>query len=264
MRRTSSGIRLTRTPRQVRQAAEDRVAVTVLGPGRWRFTQGEVDQVVESSGWETILVDHSTPYEFVRPQDGTTFAFGIDHDDLGLPVDAVRRSVGRVTGSPLQPVLGQHLVNVERALAGLGPGPERSMIGAATADLARALILSVLDDRPPAGAPTPDSLLVRSRLYVRAHAADRDLTPARIARAHHVSVRRLYGAWSQAEVSLAGYLMARRLELAREALSRPESRLRTIASIARDCGFVDPAHFSRRFGAAFGRSPRDWRAGNQP
>jgi transcriptional regulator GlxA family with amidase domain len=36
----------------------------------------------------------------------------------------------------------------------------------------------------------------------------------------------------------------------------------SIADIARDCGYTDPLHFSKRFRAAFGASPLAYRRGN--
>ncbi|GLZ50248.1 hypothetical protein Acsp06_64330 [Actinomycetospora sp. NBRC 106375] len=46
------------------------------------------------------------------------------------------------------------------------------------------------------------SLVLRVRQYVRDHLHERDLTPQRIAAAHHVSVRLLYAVLAGAEISL--------------------------------------------------------------
>jgi AraC-like DNA-binding protein len=75
-----------------------------------------------------------------------------------------------------------------------------------------------------------------------------------------VSPRLLYAAWSRNEVSLAAYVLRQRLELARRALVLGNvGPTPTIAAAARRCGFVDAAHFSRRFREAYGMSPREWR-----
>ncbi|WP_330253344.1 helix-turn-helix domain-containing protein [Nocardia sp. NBC_00565] len=42
-------------------------------------------------------------------------------------------------------------------------------------------------------------------------------------------------------------------------LVRAESGHRAISMIARRCGFRDPTHFVRRFRAAYGTAPREWR-----
>jgi AraC-like DNA-binding protein len=200
--REGTGISLARTPRQVRSIAEERVSLTLLGPGRWRFAQGVVEQVVERECWGACLVDQSAPYAFQRVGSSRMYAVSIDRDALGIPADAVRKAAGRLDRSPLLAMVTRHV------------------------------------DR---------------------HITDADLTPDRIARAHSVSLRTLYAAWAGNALSLAAYIMAQRLELARRALVEPGSRARTIAAVARHYGFVDATHFARRFREAYGLSPREWR-----
>ncbi|GLW11717.1 hypothetical protein Misp01_68450 [Microtetraspora sp. NBRC 13810] len=62
-----------------------------------------------------------------------------------------------------------------------------------------------------------------------------------------------------------GHPPAAALELVRLARARTlllRSNM-TVTVVARDCGFTDPLHFSRRFRAAFGRSPREFRSAHQ-
>jgi AraC-like DNA-binding protein len=102
-------------------------------------------------------------------------------------------------------------------------------------------------------------LLTQIRAYVRQHLRQPDLRPATIATAHNISLRHLYRLCAQAEFGLEQWIISQRLEGAREELALPSSRHRSIAMIARRWGFSDPTHFSHRFRAAFGVSPRDWR-----
>jgi AraC-like DNA-binding protein len=259
LHRTSSGIRLRRTPRMARSWADERMSLTVLGPGRWRFAQRDVDRVVRSDDWETIVVDQSAPYEFERVGDGSTYAFTVSHDMLGLPVDTVRAAAGRLHASPLWPMVSRHVCDVVGSVEQLPSGPATTMIGTATTELFRALVVTAARGGGRDGELSPECLLSRTQAYVAQHAGDRDLTPERIARAHNVSVRKLYTAWSGNAESLANHVIAQRLELARGMLSATGSRSRTIAAVARDCGFVDTPHFSRRFRNAYGMSPREWR-----
>lgn len=55
----------------------------------------------------------------------------------------------------------------------------------------------------------------------------------------------------------AAFVAAARLALAQRLLA---DRALSIASVATRCGYDDPFHFSRRFRAATGQSPRAWRA----
>jgi AraC-like DNA-binding protein len=255
LHRTSSAVRLTRTPGQA-DAGADRLALTLLGPGDWSFRRRGSTRTVRSPRWELILVDHASPYEFVRRGTGSTFAFGLDTADLGLPPAVVAAAADRLERSPLHHLVRRHLLDLARSVDQLS-GPAATMLGTATAELARAYLLSAVGTRPePAG---PEPLLARTRLWIRTHRADADLSAARIARAHAVSVRQLYAAWAGQPETLAGHVLAQRLELAGDLLARPAARARTIGSVARACGFADPAHFSRRFRRAYGVTPREWR-----
>ncbi|MFW5830370.1 MAG: helix-turn-helix transcriptional regulator, partial [Planctomycetota bacterium] len=62
--------------------------------------------------------------------------------------------------------------------------------------------------------------------------------------------RRTYGC------AITTWIARRRLELAAHLLARREL---PIAAVGWACGFRDPAYFSRRFRAHFGRPPREWR-----
>jgi AraC-like DNA-binding protein len=54
-------------------------------------------------------------------------------------------------------------------------------------------------------------------------------------------------------------VLAKRLEAAQAMLLCESYREQAIASIAYQCGFKDPAHFSRLFKARYGASPRNCR-----
>jgi AraC-like DNA-binding protein len=259
LHRTSSGIRLRRTPRQVRQAAEDRIGFVVLSPGRWSFEQHRDVRREQTVKWGLLVVDQAGPYEFGRCGDGSTYAVNIDHTALGLPLRTVREAAGRLHTSPLHRLVMEHVRGVAGTLDTIPPGPATAMLGAATLDLMRALVITAAD--PDRRIPDGDvgALLTRTKLYIQRHYADPALSPARIARAHAVSVRRLYAVWADDERSLAEHVMSVRLEAARSRLARATSRPPTIAAVGRACGFVDMAHFARRFRQAYGMSPRDWR-----
>ena len=137
---------------------------------------------------------------------------------------------------------------------------ERAMIGRGTTELVRALIASAARDEAGAREAMTGSLMTRITTYLHRHLTEPDLSPARIARAHNISVRWLYDNWTD-ELSVAQWIIRERLELARRELAGP--RTQSIATVARQCGFTDPAHFSRRFREAFGMSPREWRRLNQ-
>lgn len=271
MRRRSTGIRLTRSARHVRSAAPERFALTLVSAGAWSFAQGRTERCSRSREGELLLVDHAAPYEFRRPDVGTTIAVNCDRDLLELPMDVIVAAGRRlVPANPLHRTLSEHLGMLARQGA---PPPVRT---GTTIALVRALVATAGGDETRARAAWHDSLPARLSHYVQANLTDPELSPARIARVHHISLRHLYVAWSaggpvgaSSERSASGSTLARsiigaRLALARELLERPGARGTAIAEVGRACGFRDTTHFTHRFRDAYGASPRAWRGGERP
>lgn len=131
-------------------------------------------------------------------------------------------------------------------------------------ELLRAVLTSQHGDSGLARAPLEATLSLRITHYIRTHLADPDLSAARIAAAHDISVRHLYAVLSRSGISLGDWIRARRLAECRRELAGPNGRLRTIAATGRRWGFVNAAHFSKVFKHAYGVSPRAWRDQNRP
>jgi AraC-like DNA-binding protein len=187
----------------------------------------------------------------------------VDFDQLSLSADVIRQAAPHIRSSPLYDLVRSHIAGLEQ-IAGSLSGPAQAMTGTATAELVRAMIASATQDEHLYREAMADSLSTRITLYLQRHLTDPDLTPARIARDHNISVRHLYNTWAEGDLSLAQWIMAQRLEVARRELVKPGARAKTIAAIARRCGFTDATHFSRRFREAYGMSPREWRQLNAP
>ena len=102
--------------------------------------------------------------------------------------------------------------------------------------------------------------MLRVQEYVRAHLADRDLSAATIAAAHHVSVRHLYAAWERAGLGLQDTIRSMRLQECRRALRDPACAHLTVSGIGARWGFADASHFGRVFRQAYGMTPGEWRA----
>jgi AraC-like DNA-binding protein len=265
MHRVGSGVCLTRTSRQVRAVAPERIALTVLGPGRWSYVQGRHDQRVESSGPAMVLTDHAKPYQFNRIGGGQTFSLNVDHRALGLPMDQVHAAVERIESSPIYPLVRSHILQLSTELDAIPAGPALGMVGNAVTELLRALIVSSTGDADRRHSAITDSLALRVTLYVEHHLYDADLTPARVAQEHHISLRQLYNVWSRNnEQAIGQWIIAKRLDAARRDLARPDAKASPIAVVARRCGFVDTAHFARKFRQAYGMSPREWRSIARP
>lgn len=183
-----------------------------------------------------MIVDLTAPFDFSWHTRGTSRALRIPIAELGLPMDLIRVAAVRLHTSPLRRLIATHIVDLFRAL----------LASAATGGSQQAT--------------QRQTLLTQIREYVRQNIRDPDLSAARIAKRHNISVRHLYSLCEQAEFSLEQWIIGRRLEGAFEELARPDAAQRSIAAIARRWGFRDPAHLTRRFRTAYGLTPRDWRS----
>ena len=95
---------------------------------------------------------------------------------------------------------------------------------------------------------------------MRAHLTDPDLSPAAVAVRHHISVRHLHRILNREGIRFGEWVRRRRLEGARRDLIDHARAGTPVAAVARSWGFTDAAHFSKAFRAAYGMSPREWRA----
>jgi AraC-like DNA-binding protein len=252
----SSGFRLLRTPRHVRQEDPPVVALAVQSRGLGRFTQFGADHAVGSG--QLMLNDLRAPYAFSWSGTGGSRAFQVPSDQLGLPPDVVRAAAPRLQASPLHDLVRDHLVRMVRDAERLGEDPAAATLGTATTELVRALLVSAAPSGRLVATVRAETLATRVLAYAGQHLTDPELTPERIAAAHNVSVRQLYKACAAAGVGLEQWVIEQRLEAARAELASPAGRRRSIAAVARACGFADPSHFSRRFRTAYGTTPREW------
>lgn len=254
-RAESSGIRTFRTAGQARQAATPVVALAVQEAGVGRHEQFGPQRLVPAG--ELLMTDRTAPYDFSWTGHGAAGALEIPMAELGLPVEVIRRAGAGLPGSPLYRLVADHIAGLIRDADLLCLDPAAAGVGAASIELVRALLASAGSDDRHARAAFSDSLLTQVRAYVRRHLLDPDLGAASIAAAHNISVRQLYKLCARADFSLAEWIIGQRLDGARQELARPDRR--SVAVIGRRWGFSDPTHFGRRFRAAYGRSPSEWR-----
>ncbi len=107
------------------------------------------------------------------------------------------------------------------------------------------------------------SALLRLKTVTESRLSDPTLGPTSVAHAAGISVRYANVLLAQEGSSLQRYIVQRRLERCREALDDPHQAQRLVGDIAFSWGFSDLSHFGRRFKAAFGLSPRDYRQRSQ-
>jgi AraC-like DNA-binding protein len=101
--------------------------------------------------------------------------------------------------------------------------------------------------------------LFRLKSAIEARLREPNLRPASAAAEAGISVRYANALLWQEGSSIERYIQHRRLERCRQALEDPAQAHRMIGEIAFGWGFSDLSHFGRRFRAAYGLAPGDYR-----
>jgi AraC family transcriptional regulator, positive regulator of tynA and feaB len=257
LRNTGTGVTIVRGPKEIRQAAPEKLAICLQGSGI-----GQLDcdsgQYLKGPG-ELCLVDTTRPYSYRQSGSSDHKVVLVNQDLFTVPIDDIRRAAHSLAASPLYALVQQHFAILCDDSLDLPPDAA-ARLGRAAAQLTAALVLTAISEAHGRAA-LDDSLLLRITLYIDDHLADPGLSAEQIAAAHSISLRQLYRVWARADhgVPLAEWTLRRRLERARAQLTDRAPAELTIAAIARGNGFANASHFSRQFRQAFEMTPREWR-----
>lgn len=251
-------VTIRRTARLVRADSVPSLFLGMQVSGTSMVIQRERTAVLQPG--DVALYDTTTPYTLVNGDGVHHHYFRVPLTDLALPFAAVRPATAvRLTpADPLVSIVASYL----RGLAATQPDTEPSMadaLGHTAIELIRTLIAHRTPESRLAVESAHATLETRVVEYIHRHVTEPDLSAARIAAWHSISVRQLYILLARRQISLGSYLRAQRLEGARRELAAPTARPATIAAIGRRWCFPDAAHFSRVFRAEYGLSPQEWR-----
>ena len=205
---------------------------------------------------DIAIYDTEQPYTLVFDDDFRMLVLMFPQALLDLPADSVRQltAVRFRGGTGVAGIIEPFLRRMADGMDALA-GPTGPRLGRNALDLVATMFVAEL------GAPRAhERLASRIRAYIDEHLGDPGLGPAQIAAAHYISTRHLHGIFHEQGESVAALIRARRLERSRLDLLNPLMRDQMIGKIAARWGFVDAAHFSRLYRAAFDESPRNTRA----
>jgi AraC-like DNA-binding protein len=249
---------VTRSPRLARDGSEPQLFLTLQGAGSSAMAQHGRHAHLRTG--EFAVYSTASPYTLMFDGGLDAHFFRIPIAELALPESAIQEASARAFGTD-DPVAGLTADYLRR----LAENPDlraravADSLAQPTIDLVRAALISSLGDPALGKESLQTTLEMRLFEYLRAHLADHDLTPAKVAAAHNISVRHLYTILGRSGITLSDWVRTQRLEACRRDLAHPHARTRTIASIARQWGFPDATHFSRVFREAYGVTPREWR-----
>jgi AraC-like DNA-binding protein len=257
-RAESNGMSMTRTAKAARSASAEHIAIGVHEFGVARHRSGAGTRVVP--GGEALVVDVSRPFDYGWRGHGAARSLNVPVEHLALRADVIERAAPRLGASSLYRLVCRHIADLARDAEVLSASPAAAALGSASIELVRALVATALDDVPGSRDAVEQTLITQIRAYVRQHLRDENLGPETVAAALAISPRHLYRVCAHADLRLEQWIIESRLEHARAELAHPSARRRSIASVARHWGFRDPTHFTRRFRAAYGMLPSEWRA----
>ncbi|MEV7358026.1 helix-turn-helix domain-containing protein [Kitasatospora sp. NPDC091276] len=250
---------VTRSRRTIEAGGEGWVAFTIQHKGHARISQDGREIICGPGG--LALCDSSRPFAKEFPG-----AFGFTAFRLPRHVLHVSdRDLGAATAAPFASASGSvGLVTTYLRKLASGAAKLDPCTGSRLADTAVDLLALLIQERSgtldPMAPETAPAMIARIKDYAMCHLGDPSLSPERIATAHHVSVRYLHKLFQGEETTVTRWIQRRRLDMCAHDLSRRAFATPTVSAVARRWGFVSPTHFSRVFRAAYGVTPREWRA----
>ncbi|MER6918888.1 helix-turn-helix domain-containing protein [Streptomyces spiralis] len=250
--------RVSRTPALIARSSEALVAVGVQVSGTATFIQdGRRAEVGEG---DLVVYDTTRPYSFDYPQRFATHVFQLPRRTLGVADSDIRQVTGSAisTGGGLGAMLLPFLATLASSANGYPPAVADRLAGNVV-DLFATLIAERAHPDGTDSDTARSHLLLRVRDHINRNLGDPDLSPESIARTHRISVRYLHRLFEGEGITVSRLIQQRRLEECGRELARRGRTVPTVSAVAQRWGFVNPAHFSRAFRAAYGVSPREWR-----
>ena len=250
--------RVERTTHCLRQPDDDGVIIGMQIAGSMGVRQDGREFVARPD--DVYLIDPRRPFTLDVRGDARSMA-------VKAPRGELTARLGDTAALTARPISGRKPVAAlaKGFMAMLGARVD-TIKGAAAAKVAQqALDLVALAFEEDTNGKTPrlssprTTTALRLKSTIEAQLHDPELKPPVAAAAVGISVRYANALLSQEGTSLERYIMTRRLEHCRQALTDPGQMFRTVTDIAYSYGFSDVSHFTRRFKLRFGCSPSECR-----
>jgi AraC-like DNA-binding protein len=253
----NSPMEVSHTPRHIARGAMDDLFICRQFAGKVKLEQYGRQVVLEPG--DLTLIDPRVPYT-------GAFSAGSQLLVLKTPRELVEARIGRcreIAAYRIPPVQDAAFLSSFIALL---PSKEKELspeakevVNGQVLDLL-AIVLSKLTTSGPSRLSAARSLVrMTVGAAIEARLQDPRLDAEAIAAAAGVSVRYANSILAEEDSSIIRLIQSRRLEQCRKALADRSQAHRTVSEIAYGWGFSDMTHFGRKFRAAYGMSPRDYR-----
>lgn len=246
---------VVRSQRTIRRAPGEMYKVSLQISGQAVLEQDDREAVLRPGDF--AFYDTNRPYRMKFSDEFALTVLMFPRELLSLPVGVTTNLTARAlpSGKGAGALLAAYLRNL-RAHAAEYDVHTAEQLGKVGIDL---LITALGELGFETGTTPGEALMLRILTWIRQHLADDDLSPARIADAHGISVRYLYRLFSDEGSTVAAYVRTQRLDRIHADLRNPLFGRRSIASIAARWGMPDQPHLTRVFREEFQMTPGEVR-----
>ncbi|MFJ3231234.1 helix-turn-helix domain-containing protein [Streptomyces sp. NPDC086787] len=249
-----------RTPRLVRQSDPEVFHLSLLRRGDGAASWGKEQVAYRMDDFHVNCSSRS--YEIsTGPDPVTIVGVEIPRAAVSLPAGRADRVVGRrISGREGMGALLAGLLVQLTSDTSAYRASDAERLGTVVTDLVTAVFAHVLDAEPGLSPEThARTLTLRIKSFVRRHLGDPELTPAKVAEAHHISRSHLYRLFQDEGLTVASYIRDQRLASAHRDLADPGLRALPIQAVAARWGYSRPGDFTRAFRTAHGMAPSEVR-----
>lgn len=247
---------LRRSPAAIKNAQHGLLKVCAMRAGRMLLLrEGEADLTINPG--DIAFYDTSRPYVLKFEGRWDCAVMTVPRGDLALPSrtlnSALRQNFpesgpGTVLTHLIESSIQEEAVHSETC----------TFLGNAAIDLLSGLVYE--KSSPQA----PDEVLRASiRSYIGKQLGDPELSVAKIAYEHGISVRSVHRLFQQEEHGIAELIRTLRLEALAKDLADPRFKQRGIMALGAKYAFQDQAHLTRLFRSYFGTTPAAFRKGSE-
>lgn len=254
----TSPMTVSHTARHIAHANANELLVCRQIAGGLALEQDSRDVVLEPG--DITLIDPRLPYAAKFPVGSTMLVLKVPRRVLEARVGITREMTARsFKPSDAENNLTSALLAMLPTYAGrLGRAAEE-IVKEQVLDLVAVSLGKLTEGQWPRVSSARSLVRMKVRAAIEAQLTDPALDARTVAAAAGVSVRYANAVLAEESTSIARLIQARRLARCRRALEDPLQTHRTVSEIAYGWGFSDMTHFGRRFRAAYGMLPSDYR-----
>jgi AraC-like DNA-binding protein len=254
----STPIRNDVTARHVTHANADELLVRRQIAGRFIVEQDGREAVLEAG--DVILLDPRRPMRGKYLNGARQLVLKVPRHQLEARVGNTPQLIARA----IKPTQGEHaltsaFLEMLRLHAGALSTAAAAVASNQALDLIAVSLAKCLDRDTPRLSWARSLARLRIRAAIEARLADPALDAETVAAAAGISIRYANAVLAADDTSIMRLVLSRRLEQCRRALEDPLQAHRTVSEIAYGWGFSDMTHFGRKFRAAHGLLPREYR-----